>query len=213
MQTPLKCFYYTSACFFLSILIPMTSFSETPILMAFGDSLTAGFGVGSEESYPAKLQDILKKNGYPHKVINAGVSGETTAGGLRRITWLMQQKPQIIILELGANDGLRGLPISAMESNLSDIITLCKKQNAKVLLVGMKVPPNYGKEYSKEFEKTFQKLAKKFKTPLIPFLLEGIAAKRKYNQGDGIHPTSEGYKIVVKTVWNYLEPMLKKNSK
>jgi acyl-CoA thioesterase-1 len=181
--------------------------------MAFGDSLTAGFGVGSEESYPAKLQDILKKNGYPHKVINAGVSGETTAGGLRRITWLMQQKPQIIILELGANDGLRGLPISAMESNLSDIITLCKKQNAKVLLVGMKVPPNYGKEYSKEFEKTFQKLAKKFKTPLIPFLLEGIAAKRKYNQGDGIHPTSEGYKIVVKTVWNYLEPMLKKNSK
>ena len=187
----------------------MTTFGETqPIILAFGDSLTAGFGVSSKESYPSKLQSILKENGYPHKVINAGVSGDTTAGGLRRVAWLMKQRPQIVILELGANDGLRGLPISEMETNLRKIIEICEKQNAKVLLVGMKAPPNYGEEYSKEFEITFQKLAKKFQTPLVPFLLEGVAAKRGYNQGDGIHPTAEGYNIVVKTVWDYLKPML-----
>ncbi len=209
MQTISKLSNFTLVGLFLSILIPMTTFGEPqPIILAFGDSLTAGFGVGIEESYPSRLEELLKKNGFPHKVINAGVSGDTTAGGLRRINWLMKQNPQIVILELGANDALRGLPIPAMESNLSDIIEICKKQNSKVLLVGMKAPPNYGEEYSKEFEKTFQKLAKKLKTPLVPFLLEGVAAKREYNQGDGIHPTSEGYKIVVKTVWEYLKPML-----
>jgi acyl-CoA thioesterase I len=209
MQTISKLSNFTLVGLFLSILTPMTTFGEPqPIILAFGDSLTAGFGVGVKESYPSRLQDLLKKNGFPHKVINAGVSGDTTAGGLRRINWLMKQKPQIVILELGANDALRGLPIPPMESNLSDIIEICKKQNTKVLLVGMKAPPNYGEEYSSKFEETFYKLAKKFKTPLVPFLLEGVAAKREHNQGDGIHPTSEGYKIVVKTVWEYLKPML-----
>ena len=209
MQIFLKLSNFTLVGLFLSILIPMTTFGEPqPIILAFGDSLTAGFGVGVEESYPSRLQDLLKKNGFPHKVINAGVSGDTTAGGLRRINWLMKQKPQIVILELGANDALRGLPIEAMEANLSQIIQVCKKQNSTILLVGMKAPPNYGEEYSSQFEETFYKLAKKFKTPLVPFLLEGVAAKREYNQGDGIHPTSEGYKIVVKTVWEHLKPML-----
>lgn len=209
MQTFLKLANFTLVGLFLSILIPMTTLGEPqPIILAFGDSLTAGFGVSAEESYPSRLQDLLKKNGFPHKVINAGVSGDTTAGGLRRINWLMKQKPQIVILELGANDALRGLPIEEMESNLSQIIEVCKKQHSTILLLGMKAPPNYGEEYSSKFEETFHKLAKKFKTPLVPFLLEGVAAKREYNQGDGIHPTAEGYKIVVKTVWEHLEPML-----
>jgi acyl-CoA thioesterase I len=209
MQTTFRRSNCALVGFFLSILIPMTTFSEPqPIILTLGDSLTAGFGVGIEESYPSQLQDLLIKNESPHKVINAGVSGDTTAGGLRRINWLMKQKPQIVILELGANDGLRGLDIAEMEANLSKIIQICIKQNSKVLLVGMKAPPNYGEEYSTQFEETFYKLAKKFKIPLVPFLLEGIAAKREYNQGDGIHPTAAGYKIVVKTVWEYLKPML-----
>ncbi len=209
MQTISKIFNFILVGLITSILIPMTTFGETqPIILAFGDSLTAGFGVGIEESYPSRLQNLLKKHGFPHKVINAGVSGDTTAGGLRRINWLMKQKPKIVILELGANDALRGLPIEEMEANLSQIIQVCKKQNSTILLIGMKAPPNYGEEYSSQFEETFYKLAKKFKTPLVPFLLEGVAAKREYNQGDGIHPTAEGYKIVVQTVWEHLKPML-----
>ena len=178
------------------------------IILAFGNSLTAGFGVGIEESYPARLQGLLNKEGFPYKVINAGVSGDTSAGGLRRIKWLMRQKPRIVILELGANDGLRGLPIEEMEANLSQIIQICRKENSDILLLGMKAPPNYGKKYSAQFEGTFYKLAKKFKIPLAPFLLKGVAARREYNQGDGIHPTAEGYKIVVQTVWEHLKPML-----
>ncbi len=209
MQTISKTLDFILVGLFIFILIPMTTFGETqPIILAFGDSLTAGFGVGIKESYPSRLQNLLKKNGFPHKVINAGVSGDTTAGGLRRINWLMKQKPQIVILELGANDALRGLPIEEMEANLSQIIQICKKQNSNILLVGMKAPPNYGEEYASQFEEAFYKLAKKFETPLVPFLLEGVAAKKEYNQGDGIHPTAEGYKIVVKTVWEHLEPML-----
>ena len=188
---------------------PCLAFGD-PVILAFGDSLTAGFGVPEKDSYPARIQEILKKNGFPHKVVNAGVSGDTTAGGLRRISWLMQHEPQIVILALGANDGLRGLPVSEMRSNLGKIIQRCREGNAKVLLVGMKMPPNYGKEYTEEFNAVYPLLAKKYDTPLIPFLLEGIAAKKEYTRPDGIHPLAEGYEIVAATVWKHLQLLLQK---
>ncbi len=161
---------------------------SSPVILAFGDSLTAGFGVPDTESYPARLQNILIENGYAHKVVNAGVSGDTTAGGVRRIKWLMKNNPEIVILELGANDGLRGLSLQEMESNLEKIIIICEESGAKVLLTGMKAPPNYGEEYTVEFEKTFFRLAEKYKLPLVPFFLEDVAGVREHTQSDGIHP-------------------------
>lgn len=178
------------------------------MILAFGDSLTAGHGVQDQESYPSRLQVILQEKGYPHRVVNAGVSGDTTAGGVRRISWLLKHKPKIVILALGANDGLRGLAIDAMHSNLQKIIEICREHNAEVLLAGMKIPSNFGEEYSKGFEDVYSELAQKFNIPLLPFLLEGVAAKREYTQNDGIHPLGSGYEVVTKTVWKYLEPML-----
>ncbi|MBT3517354.1 MAG: arylesterase [Nitrospina sp.] len=186
---------------------------SSPVILAFGDSLTAGFGVPDTESYPARLQNILIKNGYTHKVVNAGVSGDTTAGGVRRIKWLMKNNPEIVILELGANDGLRGLSLQEMESNLEKIIIICEESGAKVLLTGMKAPPNYGEEYTVEFEKTFFRLAEKYKLPLVPFFLEDVAGVREHTQSDGIHPLGSGYSIVVQTIWEYLKPLLDANSK
>lgn len=187
---------------------PCVVFGE-PVILAIGDSLTAGFGVPEKDSYPARIQEILMENGFPYKVVNAGVSGDTTAGGLRRIDWLMKHEPRIVILALGANDGMRGLPVSEMRSNLEKIIQLCRERNAKVLLAGMKMLPNYGKEYTAEFNAVFPYLSKKYETPLIPFLLEGVAAKKEFTQSDGIHPLSGGYEIVAENVWKYLQPLLK----
>ncbi|MBI4388669.1 MAG: arylesterase [Nitrospinae bacterium] len=181
---------------------------SSPVILALGDSLTAGFGVPAGESYPARLQVILKSRGYPHRVVNAGVSGDTTAGGLRRISWLLRNEPAIVILALGANDGLRGLPVSQMRSNLERIVQICRDRGAKVLLTGMKVPPNFGEDYSGQFERVFSTISKEFKLPFIPFLLEGVAAKRELTQPDGIHPLGPGYAIVADTVWKALEPML-----
>ena len=181
---------------------------SSPVILAFGNSLTAGFGVPDAESYPARLQNILIENGYTHKVVNAGVSGDTTAGGVRRIKWLMKNNPEIVILELGANDGLRGLSLQEMESNLEKIIIICEESGAKVLLTGMKAPPNYGEEYTVEFEKTFIRLAEKHKLPLVPFFLEGVAGIKEYTQSDGIHPLGSGYEIVVQTIWKYLRPLI-----
>lgn len=179
-----------------------------PVILAFGDSLTAGFGVTEQESYPSRLQEILKQHKHPHQVINAGVSGDTTAGGLRRINWLLKQKPEIVILELGANDGLRGLPLAEMYSNLEQIVQLCRDAGARILLAGMKIPPNYGAEYTQGFEDMFHRLAEQYQLNFIPFFLEGVAAKREYTRPDGIHPLGAGYKIVAETVWQGLEPML-----
>jgi acyl-CoA thioesterase I len=181
---------------------------SSPVILAFGNSLTAGFGVPDAESYPARLQNILIENGYTHKVVNAGVSGDTTAGGVRRIKWLMKKNPEIVILELGANDGLRGLSLKEMKSNLEKIIITCEESGAKVLLTGMKAPPNYGEEYTVEFEKTFFRLAEKYKLPLVPFFLEGVAGVREHTQSDGIHPLGSGYKIVAQTIWKYLKPLM-----
>ena len=197
---------------FLFIFVPTVG-GSSPVILAFGNSLTAGFGVSDNESYPSRLQNILVQNGYPHKVINAGVSGDTTAGGLRRIKWLMKHTPEVVILELGANDGLRGLSIKAMEFNLDKIIGVCEEHGAKVLLTGMKVPPNYGEEYTVEFEKVFIRLAKKYDLSLVPFFLEGVAGVREHTQPDGIHPLGSGYSIVVQTIWKYVKPLIDASSK
>ncbi len=180
----------------------------SPVILAFGDSLTAGFGVEDAQSYPSKLQDIIRQNGYPHKVVNGGVSGDTTAGGVRRINWLMKHNPKIVILELGANDGLRGLPLEEMESNLERIINVCADGGAKVLLAGMKIPPNYGEEYTVGFEKVYDRLAEKHQLPLLPFFLEGVAGQREFTQPDGLHPIGPGYSVVAQTVWKHLKPLI-----
>ena len=197
---------------FLFIFVPTVG-GSSPVILAFGNSLTAGFGVSDNESYPSRLQNILVQNGYPHKVINAGVSGDTTAGGLRRIKWLMKHTPEVVILELGANDGLRGLSIKAMEFNLDKIIGVCEEHGAKVLLTGMKVPPNYGEEYTVAFERVFIRLAEKHDLSLVPFFLEGVAGVRKYTQPDGIHPLGSGYSIVAQIIWKYVKPLIDASSK
>ncbi len=219
MKNPTPCFSFlsltrflavvvTGALFFSLTFIPVLKGEPPPVILAFGDSLTAGFGVPEPENYPSRLAVLLKQKGYPHRVVNAGVSGDTTAGGVRRINWLLKQKPRIVILALGANDGLRGLSIDEMYSNLKQIIEICRKSQAVVLLAGMKIPPNYGEEYSQEFVDVFVQLAEEFDLSLLPFLLEGVAAKREYTQADGIHPLGPGYEIVAATVWQHLEPML-----
>ncbi len=184
---------------------------EAPVILALGDSLTAGFGVLEAESYPARLQTILRENGYPHKVVNAGVSGDTTAGGLRRLSWLLRHNPRIVILCLGANDGLRGLPVEEMYSNLKRILEKCREKKIIVLLAGMKITPNLGPEYTEKFENVYTRLAQEFGHPLIPFLLEGVAGEKELTRDDGIHPTGAGYEIITNTVWASLQPLLKKD--
>ncbi len=181
-----------------------------PVILAFGDSLTAGFGVDPKDSYPARLQRLLDEKGYHYKVVNAGVSGDTTAGGASRIGWVLQHEPEIVIIELGANDGLRGLPISEIRKNLGKIIEACQKKGAKVLLAGMEITPNLGAEYSQDFRESFTLLAKQYKVHLIPFFLKDVAGRPELTQPDGVHPLANGYAIVIQTVFQYLEPMLKK---
>jgi acyl-CoA thioesterase I len=181
-----------------------------PVILAFGDSLTAGFGVDTNDSYPTRLQRLLVEKGYHYKVINAGVSGDTTAGGAARIDWVLQHEPEIVIIELGANDGLRGLPISEMRKNLGRIIETCRKNGVKVLLAGMEITPNLGAEYSRNFRESFALLAEQYKVPLIPFFLENVAARPELTQSDGVHPLGNGYATVTQTVFKYLEPMLQK---
>ena len=193
--------------FFFSPVPPVWG-GSSPVILAFGDSLTAGFGVPDSENYPSRLQRIISQNGYPHQVINGGVSGDTTAGGVRRIRWLMKQNPKIVILELGANDGLRGLSLEEMESNLEQIIGVCIEGGAKILLTGMKIPPNYGEEYTAGFEQIYTRLAERHQLSLVPFFLEGVAGKREYTRPDGIHPLGAGYSIVAQTVWEHLKPLM-----
>jgi acyl-CoA thioesterase-1 len=180
--------------------------------VAFGDSLTAGLGVHADEAYPAQLQVRLDHLNYRYRVINAGVSGETTAGALRRVSWILNNKPAIVVLESGANDGLRGLKLEETERNLGQIIEQFQKAGVTVVLAGMKLPPNYGEEYTAGFEAIFPRIAKRFRVPLIPFFLEGVAASTTLNQADGIHPTKEGYEIIVEQVFKALRPLIKQTT-
>ena len=199
-----------SGLLFGVILMNASNGYSEPVILAFGDSLTAGFGVDPKDSYPARLQRLLVEKGYSYKVVNAGVSGDTTAGGASRIDWVLQHNPEIVILELGANDGLRGLSISEMRNNLGTIIDICQRKGAKVLLAGMEITPNLGAEYSQEFRESFALLAKQYKVPLIPFFLDNVAARPELTRPDGVHPLAEGYAIVTQTVFQYLKPMLRK---
>lgn len=195
-----------------SALIALLLFQSNPqkTILFFGDSLTAGYGLTIEQAFPALVEQDLKKNGKNVKVINAGLSGETSAGGLTRIDWVLRQPVDVLVLELGANDGLRGVPLDETKKNLQAIVDKVKTKNpkVKVIVAGMMVPPNMGKTYSDGFQKIFPELAKKNNATLIPFLLEGVAGDEKLNQADGIHPTIEGHKIVAKTVMKSIQGLL-----
>ena len=181
---------------------------DPPRIVAFGDSLTAGLGVALKDSYPAQLQRLLDAEGLRYRVINAGVSGDTTAGGLRRVDWVLKSRPHIVILELGANDGLRGLSLQQTKTNLERIIQQFRGAQVTVVLAGMKLPPNYGAEYTNGFESSYPALARQYRLTLIPFFLEGVAGSSALNQADGIHPTGEGYRIIVEKIFKTVKPLL-----
>ena len=185
--------------------------AERPRIVAFGNSLTAGLGVAQHESYPAQLQQKLDVVGYSYRVINAGVSGETTAGGLRRVPWVLNSKPSMVIVELGGNDGLRGLSLQETKGNLERIIQQFQQSSVTVVLAGMKLPPNYGMDYTAGFEALYRALANQYHLTMIPFFLDGVAGSFLLNQADGIHPTGEGYRIIVEKIFPVLEPLLQRN--
>jgi acyl-CoA thioesterase I len=178
------------------------------VVVVLCDSLSVGLGVAADEAFPARLQARLRADGYDYRVVNAGVSGDTTAGGLRRVDWVLRAKPDVVVVALGANDGLRGLSPQAMRANLEAIVGRLQAAGARVLLAGMRLPPNYGADYTKEFEAVFPEVARRAKVPLMPFLLDGIAADPRLNQPDGIHPTAAGQQLIADRLWPYLRPLL-----
>jgi len=186
--------------------------SEEKIILFFGNSLTAGYGLDTEEAFPALIQNRLDSLGLDYTAINSGLSGETTSAGLNRLDWVLNQKVDIFVLELGANDGLRGIPIKETRENLQAIIDRVRKKNAdtQIVLAGMQIPPNMGQTYAGEFQQLFPELAEKNDVKLIPFLLQGVAGRLDLNQDDGIHPTSEGQLIVRDNVWDVLKDIIQK---
>jgi acyl-CoA thioesterase I len=181
---------------------------ERPKIVVLGDSLTAGLGLLEAQSYPHLLQEKIDRDGFHYEVVNAGVSGDTTAGGLRRLDWALQEDVRVLIVALGGNDGLRGLSVSEMKQNLGQIIETGRSKNAVVILAGMEAPPNYGAEYAASFRQAYRELAVKYKLLFIPFLLDKVAGQASLNQADGIHPNPEGAAIVADTVWTVLKPLL-----
>ena len=187
-----------------------TTITKKKTIVFYGNSLTAGYGVSPSEAFPAIIQKKIDSLGLPYQVINAGVSGETSSGGKTRIDWILREPIDIFILELGANDGLRGTPLSETKKNLQDIIDIVKTKypDAKLVFAGMEIPPNMGQTYTTEFRNIYIDLAAKNKMTLIPFLLEGVGGEQELNQADGIHPTAEGHLIVAENVWKQLEKLL-----
>ena len=180
------------------------------VIAVLGDSLTAGLGVAPDDAYPALLEARLKREDYDYRVVNAGVSGDTSSGGLRRLDWVLKLKPEVVIVALGANDGLRGQSVVQLHDNLVAIVRKAQQAGARVLLAGMRMPPNYGAAYTREFAAVFPEVARRMNVPLVPFLLEGVAAEVRLNQGDGIHPNAEGQRLVAEHVWPHLRPLLVK---
>ena len=182
-------------------------------ILFLGDSLTAGFGVAQEQAYPALIQEKIREKNLPFDVINAGISGDTTAGGLARLDWVLQKKIDVLVLALGANDGLRGLPIGQTKANLQAIIDRVKAKNpgVKIVIAGMQIPPNMGSDYGAPFQAVFADLARENNAALVPFLLEGVGGHDGLNQADHIHPTAAGHKILAENVWRVLEPLLTKS--
>ena len=182
---------------------------STQTIVVFGDSLSAGYGIGQNQSWVTLLQTRLTQQKLPYQVVNASISGETTSGGLARFSeMLATHKPSIVILELGANDGLRGLPINKMRSNLNNMILQAKAAKTKLLLVGMKIPPNYGQKYSRDFSASYAIMSKQYKIKLVPFLLDGVAGKPSLIQDDGLHPTAGAQPKLLDNVWPKLEKLL-----
>lgn len=186
--------------------------ADTKVILFFGNSLTAGMGLDPEKAFPALIQTTLDSLGFNYSVINAGLSGETTSAGKNRLDWVLNQNTDIFVLELGANDGLRGIPLSETRKNLQGIIDAVRDKNpdTKIILAGMQIPPNMGQDYTTEFKSIFPELAEKNEVYLIPFLLEDVGGVAELNQSDGIHPTSEGHKIVAKNVWEVLKDVVEK---
>jgi acyl-CoA thioesterase-1 len=187
---------------------PAKPADNRPVIVAFGDSLSAGFGADPGKSYPDFLQKELDRRGKRYRVVNAGVSGETTTDGLERVGTVTALKPAIVILEFGGNDGLRGLPVSTTRANLAQMIVASQAVGAKVVLAGMTLPPNYGAEYIRSFEAVYKDLSREYRLPLIPFLLRGVGGHPDLMQRDGIHPTAEGNRIVAGNVMQALAPVL-----
>jgi acyl-CoA thioesterase I len=188
---------------------PPAPVATGPRLVVLGDSLTAGLGLQQNDSYPAALGRKLKEHGYDWEVINAGVSGDTSGDGRQRAAWALEGDVRILVLALGANDGLRGLPVDQMKNNLQIIIDRARQRGIPILLAGMEAPPNYGEQYAKEFRQAFVDLAHRNKVEFVPFLLEGVAGISRLNQSDGIHPTSDGAARIADHLWPTLEKMLK----
>jgi acyl-CoA thioesterase-1 len=179
-----------------------------PAVVALGDSLTAGLGLPQSEAYPALLQQKIDGSGLGFQVVNAGVSGDTSAGGVRRLDWVLADNTRVLILALGANDGLRGLPVDRMKDNLETIITRAQARDITVILAGMEAPPNFGPEYTSQFREAFRDLADEHDLVFVPFLLDRVAGQSQLNQGDGIHPNAQGAAILAETVWAALQPVL-----
>src|SRR5258706_59750 len=202
-------------CFGLLICLIRAAPAPAKIILFLGDSITAGYGLEESQAYPALIQAKIDAKRWNFKVVNAGQSGDTSAGGLARLNWLLKNRIDVLILELGGNDGLRGLPVEATKKNLQAIVEQTKKKypEAKIILAGMKVPPNMGRDYGKSFDAIYPELAKRNQAPLIPFVLEGVGGVSELNQPDGIHPTVKGHQIVAANVWKILEPVLRNLAK
>ena len=193
----------------LFVSVPLLA-AESKTILVLGDSIAAGYGLDPEEAFPALLQEKIDKSGLNYKVVNAGLSGDTTAGGLRRISWLLRQKVDVLLLELGGNDGLRGIDPAETGKNLRGIIAKVKEKNPEALIViaGMQMPENMGKDYTTRFRDVFPTVAREHNATLIPFFLEGVGGKADLNQPDRIHPTAEGHRIIAATIWKILQPVL-----
>jgi acyl-CoA thioesterase I len=187
---------------------PDEKVSSAPRIVALGDSLTAGLGLPAQQAYPALLQERLMSAGLNYEVVNAGVSGDTSAGGLSRLDWALDGDVRVLIVALGGNDGLRGLPPEQLQRNLAQIIERAEARRISVILAGMEAPPNYGRDYIVSFHKVYPALAKEYHVTLVPFLLQGVAGDETLNQRDGIHPTAAGARIVADNVWSVLKPIL-----
>lgn len=182
-----------------------------PTILVFGDSISAAYGISLEKGWVALLQKKLTAQGYGYRVVNASVSGETTAGGAARLARALElHRPAIVILELGGNDGLRGLPLAEVRANLDSMIRQARAANARVLMVGMRMPPNYGPAYAERFHALFADLARRYRSPLVPFLLEKVALDSSMMQADGIHPTASAQPVLLDTLWPALQPMLER---
>lgn len=209
---PAICGIALALCFFSPALFAqIPTPAQTRTLVFLGDSLTAGLGVQAGEAFPALIAEKVRAAGLPFQIENAGLSGDTSAGALRRIDWLLQRPIDVLVIELGGNDGLRGLPVKLLKANLQAIIDKAKTGNpaVKIVLTGMQIPPNLGAEYAANFASIYAELARENNAVLIPFLLEGVGGHRELNQSDMIHPTAAGHRIVADLVWRTLEPILR----